>query len=131
MHVNDLDGGATLTVKRERACETLGYGTVEISIRQHNSRVLGVKAKNGFESMRFGMKLLQIIRTFVRTDECKNIQLPGFHHCSDGLATSSVNNVDHARRKAIAECFEQWPYEQNAVFGWLIDDRIAHDQGRY
>src|SRR5690606_20471538 len=109
MHKDDLDGSAALTVKRERTGETFADRTIEVGVRQHDGRVLGIESQDRLKPVRLGVEFLQVVSTLVRSDKGEHIQFPGFHESADSLTAASVNNIDNARRKAVAKCFEQRP----------------------
>src|SRR5258708_76732 len=76
------------------------------------------------------MCLLQFICSLVRTDECKHIDLSGFHQHSYSIPAAAINHVNHTWRKAGSKSFKQWAYQQHSIFSRLEHYCIAHNQCR-
>ena len=61
MNIENLQGRATLTVKRQAAQQTFLHCQIKISISKDDTGILGLKAEHRAQPMRFRMLVLEQI----------------------------------------------------------------------
>src|SRR5690606_11353362 len=80
--------------------------------------------------MRLRMEFLQIVGSLVCSDECKNIQLPGFHEGTYGFTAPTIYDINYPGREAIAKCFQQRAYEEDTILSRFEYHGVTHDESR-
>ncbi|MNS24758.1 hypothetical protein D3C72_566320 [compost metagenome] len=130
MDEQDLQRRAALAVERQRTGDGLFDGVVEVHLGQHDARVLGIQPQRGAQPVRARMQLLQVAGGLVRADEGEHIDLAAGHQRAHRFPATAVDDVDHPRREAVTEGFEQRPNQQHAELGRLEHHGVAHDQRR-
>nr|GFA76641.1 hypothetical protein [Tanacetum cinerariifolium] len=126
----DLQRRAALAVERQGAGDGFRHCVVQVHIRQHDARVLGVQTQGGTQTVRLGVQLFQGAGRLVGADEGKHVDLAAGHERADRLASAAVDHVDDAGREAVAERLKQRTNQQHAELGRFEHHRVAHDQGR-
>ncbi|MNP02672.1 hypothetical protein D3C76_945320 [compost metagenome] len=130
MHEEDLQRGAALAVEGEGAGDRLADGVVEVDLRQDDAGVLRIQAEGGAQAVRARVEFLQVAGAGVGADEGEHVDLAAGHQRADGVAALAVDDVDHPRREAVAERFQQRADQQHAELGRLEHHGVAHDQRR-
>ncbi len=130
MDEQDLQCRAPLAIERQRTGDCFFDGVVEVHLGQHDARVLGIQPQRGAQPVRARVQFLQVAGGLVRADEGEYIDLAAGHQRAHRFPATAVDDVDHPRREAVTEGFEQWPDQQHAEFGRFEHHGVAHDQRR-
>ena len=130
MNIENLQGRAALTVKRQAAQQTFLHCQIKIGISQDDTGILGLKAEHRAQPMRFRMLVFEQISHPAAADKGQHVDLASLHQWADNLAAFTVDRIHHAPRKRIAEGLEERLMQQYTKLGWLENHGIAHDQRR-
>ena len=129
MDVDDLEGRATLAVVAPGALDAFLHRQIEVGVRQDDGRVLGLEAQHLPHAVGLGVLGNEGVAGLAVANEGEHVHLAGLHDGRCQLTAPSEDDVDHARRKAVAERFEERRDEQHAVLGGLEDGGVAHEDG--